>query len=81
MNKEFMDSVAELFGKIGSVKKVYLLSNSIVTILSNPERIDRCGLYDAEQALSKKYPDMKFVFYSSEGEANYSNYEVIYERN
>ncbi len=80
-NKEFVDSVKEFFGKIGSVKKVYLSSNSVVTILSNPERIDRCSLYDAEQKLSAKYPDRKFVFYSADGEANYSSYEVVYEKN
>jgi hypothetical protein len=80
-NQELKNTIQELFGKIESVKKIYLLENSIVTIFSNPERIDRCKLFDAEQNLSKKYPDKKFVFYSSEGEANYLNYEVMYEKN
>jgi hypothetical protein len=70
-----------IFRKIQSVKKVYLSdSYSIVTILDNPDRMDRCSLYDAERAISAAFPDLKFCFYSSEGEANYSAYRVIYER-
>ncbi len=71
----------QIFGRIKSVKKVFMSeSNSVVTILDNPERIDRCNLYDAERKLAEAYPECGFTFYSTTGEADYSTYEVIYER-
>lgn len=69
------------FSKIPSVKAVLLSdSNTVVTILSEPTRMDRCLIYDAEQAFAKAHPNIRFSFFSTESAAKYGDYHAIYQR-
>lgn len=71
----------EAYPKIASVKAVFISdSNTVVTLVENPSREDRCLIYDAERLLSKTHPDLHFGFFVTESAAKYGEYHVIYQR-
>jgi len=75
------DTAREAFSQIASVKTVFLSdSNSVVTLLENPSREDRCCVYDAERLLAKTHPNLHFGFFVTESAARYEEYRVIYQR-
>jgi len=81
MEEAIVATATEIFSKIPSVEAVYISeANTVVTLLVDPSRIDRCSVYDAERALSKAYPDTIFSFYITESAAKYGDYHVIYQR-
>jgi len=74
-------SASGIFSKIPSVETVYISdANTVVSLLNNPSRMDRCLVYDAERALSKAHPETKFTFFITESAAKYGDYHIIYAR-